>query len=165
MAAKYKNKRKNKTMATIQLKRLTSTTLDLCDVVLAVGEPLLGKTADGAEYIVFGDGTKAVKDLTWEPIGDAAKAVKVDGETIIGSGLESDELEVQISAEDGNTLTVESDGLYVPEIHFDTDTIEGDGTEDDPYTVKISEESDNILMIESDGLYVNGDHDVDGGSI
>lgn len=153
---------------TIQLKRLTSTTLDLCGVVLKVGEPLLGKTADGAEYIVFGDGVKAVKDLTWEPIGDAAKAVDADGITIIGSGLESDELQVQISTESDNILTVESDGLYVkatePDV-FDTDTIDGDGTAADPYTVKISAVADNLLTIESDGLYVDQNHDIDGGSI
>lgn len=153
---------------TIQLKRLTSTTLDQCEVVLAAGEPLLGKTVDGAEYIVFGDGTKAVKDLAWEPIGDAAKAVDADGITIIGTGLESDELQVQISAESDNILLIESDGLYVPAtepIVFDDETIDGDGTVDNPYTIRVSADSDNVLIIESDGLYVNRLHDIDGGEI
>lgn len=168
MAEKYKNKGKQTMATTIQLKRLTSTTLDLCNVVLKVGEPLLGKTADGAEYIVFGDGVKAVKDLAWEPIGDAAKAVDTDGITIIGTGLGSDELEVQISAESDNILSVESDGLYVPATDpavFDDETIDGDGTADNPYTIKISAHNDNGLVIESDGIYVDQLHDVDGGSI
>lgn len=153
---------------TIQLKRLTSTTLDLCNVVLKVAEPLLGKDAEGHEYIVFGDGTTAVKDLTWEPIGDFAKEVKADGVTIDGTGLDSDELFVKISEADGNILTVESDGLYVApdaKIFFDEDTIEGLGIESDAYTVRISQDSDNILTIESDGLFVDMYHDIDGGEI
>lgn len=153
---------------TIQLKRLTSTTLDLCEVVLKVGEPLLGKDAEGKEYIVFGDGSTQVKDLTWEPIGDYAREVKVDDETIGGTGLESDELYVKISEADGNILVLESDGLYVsPDatIYFDEQTIEGQGIESDEYTVRISAAENNGLVIESDGLYVDQDHDVDGGSI
>lgn len=153
---------------TIQLKRLTSTTLDQCEVVLKVAEPLLGKDVDGKEYIVFGDGTNKVKDLTWEPIGDWAKAVKVDDETIGGAGLDSDELYVKVSSAIGNILTLESDGLYVApdaQIYFDENTIEGLGIESDAYTVRISGAANNLLTIESDGLFVDQFHDINGGEI
>lgn len=104
---------------TIQLKRLTSTTLDLCEVVLAAGEPLLGKmpAPDTKDYIVFGDGTNKVKDLTREPIGDTDGSVLTDGQTIDGDGLTGTELEVMISADADNVLEKKTDGLYVNQNH------------------------------------------------
>lgn len=98
-------------MATrIQLKRLTSTDIDQCAVILAAGEPCLAKDTSGKEYIVFGDGTTALKDLKREPIGDAA-SVAIDKVTIDENA--SNELEVQLSADANNAMTVKIDGLFV----------------------------------------------------
>lgn len=155
-------------MATIQFKRLTSTTLENCSVVLKAGEPLIGKDIDSDEYVVYGDGSTAVKDLTWEPIGDAAHSVEADYETIGGTGLDSDALYVMVSPDSDNLLSIESDGLFVAPtdpIVFGEDAISGEGSSTDPYTVRISMESDNILTLESDGLYIPKDQDIDGGEI
>lgn len=98
-------------MATrIQLKRLTSTDIDQSAVILAAGEPCLAKDTSGKEYIVFGDGTTALKDLKREPIGDAA-SVAIDKVTIDENS--SNELEVQLSADANNAMTVKTDGLFV----------------------------------------------------
>lgn len=97
----------------IQLKRLTSTDIDQATVVLASGEPCLAKDTSGKEYIVFGDGSTALKDLTREPIGDSG-SVKYDGETIDLNS--ASELEVMISSNSDNAISIESDGLYVPTV-------------------------------------------------
>lgn len=100
----------------IQLKRLTSTDIDQSTVVLAVGEPCLAKDTDNKEYIVFGDGVKAIKDLKREPIGDSGMvSLETDG-TLIGAGSTTDPLGVAISSLTDNSITVESDGLYVPTV-------------------------------------------------
>lgn len=97
-------------MAKIQLKRLTSTDIDQALVVLAVGEPCLAKDTDGKQYIVFGDGVTALKDLKREPIGDAA-SVAIDDLTIVENT--DSKLEVQLSDDAKNSLTVKTDGLFV----------------------------------------------------
>lgn len=103
---------------TIQLKRLTSTTLEKCEVVLAEGEPLIGrKEFDERLFVVLGDGENQVKDLVAEPWGDTNGAVVADEETIEGTGLEDDKLRVKISEEDDNVLEAKEDGLYVNQNH------------------------------------------------
>lgn len=103
---------------TIQLKRLTSTTLERCEVVLAAGEPLIGKKEfDDRIYMVLGDGETEVKDLVAEPWGDTAGAVEADEVTITGDGLEDNKLAVKISEEDDNVLEKKADGLYVNQNH------------------------------------------------
>lgn len=100
--------------ATIQLKRLTSTTLDRCEVVLAAGEPLIGrKEFDDRIFMVLGDGETQVKDLVAEPWGDTAGAVEADQETIEGTGLEDDKLRVKISEDEDNSIEIKEDGLFV----------------------------------------------------
>lgn len=104
--------------ATIQLKRLTSTTLERCEVILAAGEPLIGrKEFDEKLYVVLGDGENMVKDLVAEPWGDTDGAVEADQETISGTGLADDKLAVMISAEEDNVLEKKTDGLYVNKFH------------------------------------------------
>ena len=98
-------------MAKIQLKRLTSTDIDQATAVLAAGEPCLAKDTDGKEYIVFGDGSTQLKDLKREPIGDAA-CVAIDKVTIVEDAT-SHELEVQLSADTDNAMSVKTDGLFV----------------------------------------------------
>lgn len=102
------------TNATIQLKRLTSTTLERCEVVLAQGEPLIGrKEFDDRIYMVLGDGETQVKDLVAEPWGDTAGAVAADEETIAGTGLEDDKLHLLISEDEDNKIEVKDDGVFV----------------------------------------------------
>ena len=98
-------------MARIQLKRLTSTDIDQATVVLAAGEPCLAKDTDNKEYIVFGDGSTQLKDLKREPIGDAA-SVAIDQVTIVEDAT-TKEIEVQLSADTGNAMSVKTDGLFV----------------------------------------------------
>lgn len=100
----------------IQLKRLTSTDIDQSTVVLAVGEPCLAKDTDNKEYIVFGDGIKAIKDLKREPIGDSGMVSLETDDTLIGKGSTTDPLGVAISSLVDNNIIVESDGLYVPTV-------------------------------------------------
>lgn len=100
----------------IQLKRLTSTDIDQSTVVLAVGEPCLAKDTDNKEYIVFGDGVKAIKDLKREPIGDNGMVSLETDDTLIGKGSTTDPLGVAISSLVDNSIIVESDGLYVPTV-------------------------------------------------
>ena len=102
------------TNATIQLKRLTSTTLERCEVVLAQGEPLIGrKEFDDRIFMVLGDGETQVKDLVAEPWGDTAGAVVADDETIEGTGLEDDKLRAKISEDEDNNIEIKEDGLFV----------------------------------------------------
>ena len=98
----------------IQLKRLTSTDIDQSTVVLAVGEPCLAKDTDNKEYLIFGDGVKAIKDLKREPIGDSGMVSLETDDTLIGKGSTTDPLGVAISSLVDNSIIVESDGLYVP---------------------------------------------------
>lgn len=100
----------------IQLKRLTSTDIDQSTVVLAVGEPCLAKDTDNKEYIVFGDGIKAIKDLKREPIGDSGMVSLETDDTLIGKGSTTDPLGVAISSLVDNNIIIESDGLYVPTV-------------------------------------------------
>lgn len=100
----------------IQLKRLTSIDIDQSTVVLAVGEPCLAKDTEEKEYIVFGDGTTALKDLKREPIGDSGMVSLSTDDTIVGEGSTADPLGVAISSLTDNSITVESDGLYVPTV-------------------------------------------------
>lgn len=100
----------------IQLKRLTSTDIDQSTVVLAVGEPCLAKDTNNKEYIVFGDGIKAIKDLKREPIGDSGMVSLETDDTLIGKGSTADPLGVAISFLVDNSIIVESDGLYVPTV-------------------------------------------------
>lgn len=100
----------------IQLKRLTSTDIDQSTVVLAVGEPCLAKDTDNKEYIVFGDGIKAIKDLKREPIGDSGMVSLETDDTLIGKGSTTNPLSVAISSLVDNGIIVESDGLYVPTV-------------------------------------------------
>lgn len=125
-------------MATIQLKRLTSTDIDQATAVLKVGEPCLAEDTEGKKYIVFGDGTTQLKDLTREPIGDAA-SVAIDNLTIVENA--NNELEVQISEKDDNALTVETDGLFVETL----DQVKVSAKDDLPTTGK-----ENTIYIVSD---------------
>ena len=100
----------------MKIKRLTSTDIDQSTVVLAVGEPCLAKDTDNKEYIVFGDGIKAIKDLKREPIGDSGMVSLETDDTLIGKGSTTDPLGVAISSLVDNNIIVESDGLYVPTV-------------------------------------------------
>lgn len=129
-------------MATIQLKRLTSTDIDQATAVLKVGEPCLAEDTEGKKYIVFGDGTTPLKDLKREPIGDAG-SVAIDNLTIVENS--DDELEVQISEEDDNALEVKTDGLFVETL----DQVKVSAKDDLPTTGK-----ENTIYIVSDEEHI-----------
>lgn len=97
-------------------------------------------------------------------LGDLAKSATVDtatakitGDGSTGNGLQVD---VQVSADADNVISVKADGLYasVAAVEVDdtaTAKIAGDGSAATPFTVdvQVSADVDNIISVKADGLY------------
>lgn len=75
-------------------------------------------------------------------------------ESLTGNSTEDDPLQVAISATAGNTLTLESDGLFVPAGGSAYTAGAGLNLADSEFSAKVSTTANNALTIDANGLFV-----------